>query len=1608
MAQQTITGLQNIQNYLAQNPSAQYQITSGGDQIAGLLGSGTPYNFMGNRAGTQQQGGGGLDIGGSIMKGLMTPINLGLGLLTNPVETGAGIINGIADPFVRLGRVGEVAMNDLIGQGDYARGLEKKYWGEDANLAQEGLRGALGVGSWLLPGIGAPGGLMNAVSRGAFAGAGGALSQQDFLNENIDFNRILEGAFSGASAGGSMYGAGKALGSVKNKLFGGEKSPTMQPAEMINPSKRVEEYITNKANKMLSEGMPEEQVYARLGISGSGGNAKLNAIQEMYNTRQLTGNEVGQALDDLVNTVGDDPAAAQIIQNAQKFKTSIPDADLRMITSGDPSARFKLGTMKDQKSSFINQGEEIFAKQKIIESIEHPDILNDPYSKGLIEKYGLTQEGVLREAGLDPAKYLNNNKMPQAQIGVVNPGKVLNTDSGFFEELADGSRRPVVWADGTYTTLDQWDNYLGNGKGQTLDQFLGTGNKTPMIGTSDLNSQGMVDLADDGILDPRLKEIAGGAKNAKDFAKQITQKNPLDYSNYDYRFGRALGKAQGSLAELGPEDMSSLQATYPDAAKALGSTKDTIVVYRAVPEGVDGRINTGDYITPAKSYAQEHLDTILDGKGKIIKETVSKSDVLYGGPQGDFQEFVYSPSDFRSQYRDASSLYEAAKGGGSSIANDLAGMTEAQIRKNQDLVASQIETAYKQGNTTALTKLQKASDEYMNEMMRRTEGVGAGATELRPDSGGLIKLGKYNTRAELEKAGLYFPKGAAAESAYVDGNRYNIFKDKKGYTVTGGKPGTPQDAFFEGSSELMPEDLGRFRNTPASEIPAEDLRNIMQGKERLPSLGGLPSSTEAAQKELSKVLGDIQKFDEIRYATSGQPDLGNTMDAYMGKVNVRPQETLNPAQAAQYEQLSNRAMELESIINGEPIATDVAGMVNQVKQKFPVPEQPNSTYTTPTNPRTGKLQVMTDPELDTVYRSLEKQQLGAINQTDAMRGQIKQIGKQPLPENLRSVSDDPYQIFVKKETPRVDVDKLNALEKNAIIKDYQDIGIVPKSVKQGGSLDFKGSYKKTINTLETLIRQEGLDKMSRADAVSQLANKLSESRDYAVQVAQGRVIIDNPAFQDSAARAAKGLMGGHMDDAQAAVTSEFYNLFPDKMTSPDPFNPGGFKELGQLSTADLYDITQNPEIKDVAYKVMYGKGSAAVRPEAAAKTALFKTANNLLKEKVPGYQQANEGFRVLFEQNPTLVKAFTKGGSIKDLMKQNNKFQVLGTDVPAFVVNAADRVVTGGAEKLGRGLSTLGRLGEKIRENPIAGPVIDAASYVTPGFVSSQAGKPGLSGVGNVLGSTTVSAATDPSMMGLGGIPTSGNPTQMGIPNQMSQVPQTTGGTSQMGGGAPSISGISQSSTGGIPQGQMSGGQEMPGIGMSPGLTRNKLFAAILGAMGGSIENIPRAMQLTEFLGPELGVGGEGSLGTAERAQLSRLDQASNLLNQVGQQVSQLGLSQSGIGAKLGGGLRKIGASSLGLGKDVGWYEDLRDGLALQFASYLAPRGTAPSGPAIELVSKYIPSITDTEYEASQKLMFLNQMIENNKQSVLAAPYAGQGGYDPAMMGEDVLAGAYY
>jgi len=83
-------------------------------------------------------------------------------------------------------------------------------------------------------------------------------------------------------------------------------------------------------------------------------------------------------------------------------------------------------------------------------------------------------------------------------------------------------------------------------------------------------------------------------------------------------------------------DRESMEAIL----RTRGKPDADVVVYRAVPAKAT-KINKRDWITPSLTYARMHLESNLNGEGRILKKTVKAKDVYTEG--NSINEFGYDP-----------------------------------------------------------------------------------------------------------------------------------------------------------------------------------------------------------------------------------------------------------------------------------------------------------------------------------------------------------------------------------------------------------------------------------------------------------------------------------------------------------------------------------------------------------------------------------------------------------------------------------------------------------------------------------------------------------------------------------------------------------------------------------------------------------------------------------------------------------------------------------------------------------------------------------------------------------------------------------------------------
>lgn len=603
-------------------------------------------------------------------------------------------------------------------------------------------------------------------------------------------------------------------------------------------------------------------------------------------------------------------------------------------------------------------------------------------------------------------------------------------------------------------------------------------------------------------------------------------------------------------------------------------------------------------------------------------------------------------------------------------------------------------------------------------------------------------------------------------------------------------------------------------------------------------------------------------------------------------------------------------------------------------------------------------------------------------QMRSLESQIGELTPKPLTPNLQSINDDPFNVFIKPGTERIQLSKLNPIERAGLVESYRALGFEPPK----GNLDVTGSLDRTIETVETLLRQEGLPRSLRG--ISDLAGKLGVSRNTLVDTAQGRLIVESGNFIDRAAVTAKDYSGGLLSDAKESVIEVLSSTMPEKALSVDPTGKYEFMPLEKWSAKDLFDITQNSKIKDTALKVLYAKSKATVRPEAAAKAALYDTANNILKAKIPGYREINNGFSVLFEQNEFL-RRILKNTSLHNLIKNTNRIQILGTTLP---VGMLAQPFWKGVEKVGGAFGDIGRTMNTIGQNPELSNMLGQVKQFAGGYIPSQvgAGQTGQESMqpNNVLGMSTGT----PEIIGNG----------MGAMQPSQVLGSSASPTSTMGVSAPSMGGNYGTSAVDLQLPSMNSTiQPSNAVGVSP----LELLAAVNDALGGRVDTLPLAMKVSDYIAPQVGLGGGagggmGKLSDATRKNLTSLQLADSALGQFEQNLEGLGLYESGILSKTLGRGREV-LSGLGLDENLAYYNDMRQAMSAQLARALGETGVLNNFD-IQRALNAIPTITDSKDVAQRKLQFIRGMLGQAQQ--LALQFNGGGSAQDTTTDEQSLA----
>lgn len=128
----------------------------------------------------------------------------------------------------------------------------------------------------------------------------------------------------------------------------------------------------------------------------------------------------------------------------------------------------------------------------------------------------------------------------------------------------------------------------------------------------------------------------------------------------DYRMRHRPGSPEygapaHALDQIYPEDVYSPQGLhyYGTGYKEMdrkthallrglrGRPNSPITIYRAVPHDAPDEIQPGDWVTPTREYAQQHGESTLEGKHKILQKVVPAGHIYTTADS--WHEFGYHP-----------------------------------------------------------------------------------------------------------------------------------------------------------------------------------------------------------------------------------------------------------------------------------------------------------------------------------------------------------------------------------------------------------------------------------------------------------------------------------------------------------------------------------------------------------------------------------------------------------------------------------------------------------------------------------------------------------------------------------------------------------------------------------------------------------------------------------------------------------------------------------------------------------------------------------------------------------------------------------------------------
>lgn len=335
-----------------------------------------------------------------------------------------------------------------------------------------------------------------------------------------------------------------------------------------------------------------------------------------------------------------------------KYSLSTTDNQGRTLTK-EQQEYFKDSKVRDEKGNLLT----VYHGTKQDFTVFENKLMGKNAGNALGEGYYFTSH----KADAEMYKNLNNTdnkgKVLETYIDIKNP---LNKSTYNADEMIAKVDEIVSIVEPTRNQNDEFYRYHRDYVEGKLNSFTGFIDYVKGFATvqDTTSSEIFSKLGYDGIIDGNEYVVFNSNQ-----VKNIDNTNPTTNPDIRYSLTPEYGMTHRPSTDYG--DASNFEENMPDVfehpnwymfggddwykkayreslealRKVRGNPDGEITIYRAT---IGDTFNEGDWVSPSKTYAENHNYAYLDGKGKVISLKVKAKDIRFAGD--DLNEFGYFPN----------------------------------------------------------------------------------------------------------------------------------------------------------------------------------------------------------------------------------------------------------------------------------------------------------------------------------------------------------------------------------------------------------------------------------------------------------------------------------------------------------------------------------------------------------------------------------------------------------------------------------------------------------------------------------------------------------------------------------------------------------------------------------------------------------------------------------------------------------------------------------------------------------------------------------------------------------------------------------------------------